>query len=166
MEEKTTEEPHEEQEKAALEKAIKERDEYLAGWQRSRADLMNYKKEEMERIGGLMRYAQEELLLKLLPVLDNLERAEKQTNSQDKESSMVQGCLLVISQLRDFLKSQGVEPFQSTGEKFNPELHEAVGEVDPPAGGGKEPGTVLEEVEKGYLLLGKLLRPAKVKVAK
>ena len=69
-EEKTTEEPQGE-----LEKITKERDEYLAGWQRSRADLMNYKKEEMERISGLMRYAQEELLLKLLPVLDNLERA-------------------------------------------------------------------------------------------
>ncbi|MBI4123145.1 MAG: nucleotide exchange factor GrpE [Parcubacteria group bacterium] len=157
-EEKTTEEPQ-----GQLEKAAKERDEYLAGWQRSRADLMNYKKEEMERIGSLMRYAQEELLLKLLPVLDNLERAEKQASQQDKESSTVQGCFLVISQLKEFLRNQGVEALHTEGEKFNPELHEAVGEE---AAEGKEPGTVLEEVERGYLLLGKLLRPAKVKIAK
>ena len=157
-EEKTTEEAQEQ-----LEKATKERDEYLAGWQRSRADLMNYKKEEMERISGLMRYAQEELLLKLLPVLDNLERAERQASQQDKESSTVQGCLLVISQLREFLKSQGVEALHAEGEKFNPELHEAMEEE---IAEGKEPGVVLEEIEKGYLLLGKLLRPAKVKVAK
>ncbi|MDP2735398.1 MAG: nucleotide exchange factor GrpE [bacterium] len=157
-EEKTTEEAPKQ-----LEKAIQERDEYLAGWQRSRADLMNYKKEEMERIGGLMRYAQEELLLKLLPVLDNLERAEKQASSQDKESSIVQGCLLVISQLREFLRNQGVETLHTEGEKFNPELHEAIGEE---AVEGKEPGAVLEEVERGYLFLGKLLRPAKVKIAK
>ena len=157
-EEKTTEEAQKQ-----LEKATQERDEYLAGWQRSRADLMNYKKEEMERIGGLMRYAQEELILKLLPVLDNLERAEKQASLQDKESSIVQGCLLVISQLREFLRNQGVETLHTEGEKFNPELHEAIGEE---AVEGKEPGAVLEEVERGYLFLGKLLRPAKVKVAK
>ncbi len=157
-EEKTTEESQ-----GQLEKTTKERDEYLAGWQRARADLMNYKKEEMERIGGLMRYAQEELILKLLPVLDNLERAEKQASQQDKESSLVQGCLLVISQLREFLRNQGVETLHTEGEKFSPELHEAIGEETVE---GKEPGTVLEEVERGYLFLGKLLRPAKVKIAK
>lgn len=163
-EEKTTEEKKTTEElQGVLEKAIQERNEYLAGWQRSRADLMNHKKEEMERISGLMRYAQEELLLKLLPALDNLERAQKQANQQDIENMVVQGCLQVISQLRDFLKSQGVEPLQSLGEKFNPEFHEAVGEETKE---GKEPGTVIEEVEKGYLFAGKLLRPAKVKVVK
>jgi molecular chaperone GrpE len=162
-EEKTTEQPQGE-----LEKATKERDEYLAGWQRARADLLNYKKEEMERIGSLMRYSQEEFVLKLLPVLDNLERAEQQAfrqaqGEQEKNDPVVQGCLQVISQMREFLRSQGVEPLQTLGTKFNPELHEALGEevVE-----GKEPGTVLEEAEKGYLFLGKLLRPAKVKVAK
>ncbi len=152
-----------------LEKAVQERNEYLAGWQRARADLLNYKKEEMERIGSFMRYAQEEFVLKLLPVLDNLERAEQQAAESDKANPVTQGCLRVISQLREFLRSQGAEPFQATGTKFNPELHEAVGEVGPPAGppiGGVEPGTVIEEVEKGYLFAGKLLRPAKVKVAK
>ena len=124
---------------------------------------MNYKKEEMERIGSFMRYGQEEFLLKLLPVLDNLERAEQQAAESDKVNPVAQGCLQVISQLREFLRSQGAEPFETIGQKFNPELHEAVGEE---AVEGKEPGTVIEEVEKGYLFLGKLLRPAKVKVAK
>ena len=163
-EKKTTEEQKTAEElQLALEKAIQERNEYLAGWQRARADLMNYKKEEMERIGSFMRYGQEEFLLKLLPVLDNLERAEQQAAESDKVNPVAQGCLQVISQLREFLRSQGAEPFETIGQKFNPELHEAVGEE---AVEGKEPGTVIEEVEKGYLFLGKLLRPAKVKVAK
>ncbi len=163
-EKKTTEEQKTTEElQQALEKAIQERSEYLAGWQRARADLMNYKKEEMERIGSFMRYGQEEFLLKLLPVLDNLERAEQQAAESDKVNPVAQGCLQVISQLREFLRSQGAEPFETIGQKFNPELHEAVGEE---AVEGKEPGTVIEEVEKGYLFLGKLLRPAKVKVAK
>ena len=163
-EKKTTEEQKTTEElQLALEKAIQERSEYLAGWQRARADLMNYKKEEMERIGSFMRYGQEEFLLKLLPVLDNLERAEQQAAESDKTNPVTQGCLQVISQLREFLRSQGAEPFETIGQKFNPELHEAVGEE---AVEGKEPGTVIEEVEKGYLFLGKLLRPAKVKVAK
>jgi len=166
-EKKTTEEQKTTEElQLALEKATQERSEYLAGWQRARADLLNYKKEEMERIGSFMRYGQEEFLLKLLPVLDNLERAEQQTAESDKANPVTQGCLQVISQLREFLRSQGAEPFETAGQKFNPELHEAVGEVDPPAGGGKEPGTVIEEVERGYLFLGKLLRPAKVKIVK
>ena len=163
-EKKTTEEQKTTEElQLALEKATQERSEYLAGWQRARADLLNYKKEEMERIGSFMRYGQEEFLLKLLPVLDNLERAEQQTAESDKANPVTQGCLQVISQLREFLRSQGAEPFETAGQKFNPELHEAVGEE---AVEGKEPGTVIEEVERGYLFLGKLLRPAKVKIVK
>lgn len=149
-----------------LEKLQKERDEYLAGWQRARADFLNYRKEEIERLGELFKYANEEFLLKLLPVLDSLERAEKEASEEEKKSSVVQGCFLVITQLKEFLKKQGIEQVHTQGEKFNPEVHEALGVVDPPAGGGRESDVIAEEMEKGYLLHGKLLRPAKVKLYK
>ena len=113
----------------------KERDEYLRGWQRARADLLNYKKEEMERIKGLMEYSQAEFLLNMLPILDNLERAEQTIKDQ--------GFLQIGKQFRDFLKSQGVEELRVGKEKFNPEFHEAVGEVERT---GLEPGTVAEVV--------------------
>ena len=141
--------------KKELEEMKKERDEYLRGWQRARADLLNYKKEEMERIKGLMEYSQAEFLLNMLPILDNLERAEQTIKDQ--------GFLQIGKQFRDFLKSQGVEELRVGKEKFNPEFHEAVGEVE---GTGLEPGTVAEVVEKGYTLNKKLLKPAKVKTAK
>lgn len=142
-------------EEKEIEELKKQRDEYLAGWQRARADFINYKKEEMERIGGFMEYAQAEFILKILPILDNVERAEK--TMQD------QGFLQVGKQIRDFLKTQGVEELKTEKEKFEPALHEAVGEVE---GTGLERGTVAEVVEKGYILKGNLLRPAKVKVVK
>lgn len=131
--------------------------EYLAGWKRARADLLNYKKEEMERIGGLVEYAHAEFLLKLLPILDNLERAEK--TIQDP------GFLQIAKQFRDFLKRQGVAELNPAAgkEKFNPEVHEAVGEAEET---NLEPGTITEVVEKGYTLNKKLLKPAKVKLAK
>ena len=78
-----------------------------------------------------------------------------------KEDKNVQGFLQIGNQLREFLKSQGVQELKAEQEKFNPEFHEAVGEVE-----GEKQGTVEEVVEKGYLLRGKLLRPAKVKVIK
>lgn len=142
-----------------LAKAQQERDEYLAGWQRARADFLNYRKEEIERLGELFRHANEEFVSKLLPVLDNLERAEKEATQEEKNSLVVQGCLLAIAHLRDFLKKQGAEAMKTEGEHFNPEFHEALGVVE-----GGESGVIAEELEKGYTIQGKLLRPAKVKI--
>ncbi|MBI2642628.1 MAG: nucleotide exchange factor GrpE [Candidatus Wildermuthbacteria bacterium] len=151
----------EEKFKKELEELKKEKDEYLAGWQRARADFINYKKEEMERIAGLIEYSQAGFLIKLLPLLDTVEYAERMVPQELKEDKNAQGFLQIGKQLRGFLKSQGVEELKAVEEKFNPEFHEAVGEVT-----GEKQGTVAEVVEKGYLLRGKLLRPAKVKVIK
>ncbi|MDO8470512.1 MAG: nucleotide exchange factor GrpE [bacterium] len=157
--ESTQEEIQKEDKEQDIAKLQQERDEYLAGWQRARADFLNYRKEEIERLGELFRHANEEFVAKLLPVLDNLERAEKEASEEEKNSLVVQGCLLAISQLRDFLKKQGVEAMKVEGEKFNPEFHEALGVKE-----GGESGLVAEELEKGYTIYGKLLRPAKVKI--
>ena len=146
-------------EETSKEKSLK--DEYLAGWQRERADFLNYKREEMERLKLFLGYATEDILVKLLPIVDNLELADKELTEDQKNNGFVKGVLQIAGQLREFLKTQGVEEMESFGKKFNPEFHEAVGEME-----GKEAGLVGEVVAKGYMLKGKVLRPAKVKITK
>jgi len=149
--------------KKKLEECQKLKDEYLAGWQRERAELLNYKKEEMERIGELIKYADVGLILKILPILDNFEIAEKKSLENLKNDDNIKGLLQIKTQLQDFLKNQGVEEIKSVGERFDPNFHEVVEEVETKE---KESGIIIEEVQKGYTINGKVLRPAKVKVAK
>lgn len=141
----------------------KQRDEYLAGWQRARADFLNYKKDEMERIGEFFKYANEELILKILPILDNIYIAENTIPPDLKNNQWIGGILQIKTQMLDFLKNQGVEEIKSAGKKFDPNFHEVLEESGSKDG---ESGAVVEEIQKGYILNGKILRPAKVKVAK
>jgi len=149
--------------KKKLDETEKLKNEYLAGWQRARADLINYKKEEMERIGSFIKIAQEGLILEFLPILDNFDIAEKKIPNDLKENENVKGLLQIKQQILDFLRKKGVEEIKSVGEKFNPAYHEVVGEVETDE---FETGTIIEEVQKGYKINGRVLRPAKVKVAK
>lgn len=146
-----------------IEECEKLKDEYLAGWQRARADFLNYKKEEMERIGELLKYGNEEFVLKILPILDNFEIAEKKLPEDLKKDDNVKGLLMPKSQLQDFLKSQGLEEIKSIGEKFDPNFHEIVEGVEMK---DKESGIIIEEIQKGYTINGRLLRPAKIKISK
>lgn len=157
--------------KNQLKNCLKEKEEYLAGWQRARADLLNYKKEEMERIENLISYAREELILKILPVLDNFELTEKKITEDLKNNEYIKGILQIKAQLKDFLKNQGVEEIKSLGKKFDPNFHEVVEEVSAESlieieGKVKESDVIVEEVQKGYMINDHLLRPAKVKVLK
>lgn len=147
--------------KKKLEEVERERDEFLAGWQRAKADFLNYKKEDRERMREIAEYAREELLLELFSVLDNLERAERQLKGEEQGNELVRGFLQIGKQLKGFLKSQGVQEVEAQGKEFNPQMHEAVGESKE-----GEPGRITEVMEKGYRIRGRLLRPAKVKVAK
>jgi len=149
--------------KKLLEDCQKQRDEYLAGWQRARADFLNYKREEIERFENIIDIANEEMILKILPLLDNMELAEKHLSDDLKGNDYVKGVLQIKTQFLDFLKNQGAEPIEAMGKKFDPVLHEVVEEVEAK---DKEPGTVAEEIQKGYLINNKLLRPAKVKILK
>lgn len=149
--------------KKQLEECQKKSKEYLAGWQRARADLLNYKKEEMERIGGFIKYANLEMILNILPVLDNFEKAERELSEDQKKDNILQGFLQIKIQLQDFLKSQGVEEIRVIDQKFDPNFHEAIEQVEAK---DKDPETVIEEVQKGYKINDQLLRPAKVKVVK
>ena len=145
-----------------IKKLKKERDEYLDGWRRAKADFLNYKKEEEGRMRLMAEFARAELLLKVLPVLDNIERALKEVEKPAQEDNLYRGFLQIAAQWREFLKSEGVEEIEALGKPFDPAVHEAVGEAE-----GEQSGVVAEVVEKGYVTHhGKLLRPAKVKVTK
>lgn len=155
-EEQTTEEPNKE-----LEELKQKKEEYFAGWQREKADFINYKKQEFERLKGTLCIAKESLFGDIIPVLDSFKLAEKAISGEDKSNKSVIGLLMIKKQLEDALKALGLEEIESVNKKFDPNLHEAVEEVE-----GEEPGMVIEEIEKGYLYNGKVLRPSKVKVGK
>ena len=143
-----------------LAKCQKEKEEYLAGWQRERADFLNYKKEEMERIAEILKYASAEVILKILPILDNFQEAEKSIPPNEK-NKFLEGMLQIKEQMKGLLEKEGIEEIKALGENFDPNVHEAVESVE-----GKDSGKIIEEVKKGYKLNGKVLRPAKVKIIK
>ena len=130
-------------------------EEYLNGWKRERADFLNYKKDEMERIAQLVNYSNEELILKIIPILDNIYLAETHVPEELKNNKWIEGFNQIKNQLCDFLKKQGIEAIKTVGEKFDPNFMEAV------EGGGEK---VSEEVQRGYTMNGKIIRVAKVKV--
>jgi len=147
--------------KNILEEAEKKRDEYFAGWQREKADFLNYKKSEFERLKGTLCIAKESLFEELLPVLDNFELAEKAIPEKEKEDNNIKGLILIKKQLEVALKRMGLNEIEAMGKQFDANLHEAVAEEE-----GHEPGMIVEVVEKGYSTNEKVLRPAKVKVGK
>ncbi len=149
--------------KKELGECQKLRDEYLAGWQRERADFLNYKKKEMERIEELVKYASEGLILNILPILDNFDIAEKKLPEDVKGNKNVKGILQIRSQMLEFLKSQGVEEIHSLGKEFDPKFMEVSEMVEEKK---SKPGIVIEEIQRGYKIDNRVLRPAKVKVAK
>ena len=149
--------------KKKLEECEKLKSEYLAGWQRARADLLNYKKDEIERIDELIKYADVGIILKILPILDNFEIVEKNLPENLKNDKNIKGILQIKTQLQDFFKNQGLEEIKTVGERFDPNLHEIVEEVEKK---DCQPGTVIEEIQKGYKIQDRLLRPARVKISK
>jgi len=141
----------------------RERDEYLELAQRTRADFENYRKRVAKETSDALARGKAELARDVLPVIDNLERALETGSDPAAHAALVEGVGLVLNELRGKLGSAGVESFDPTGEKFDPQLHEALSAQ--PAE-GTESGTVLETMQKGYRLNGQVLRPAKVVVSK
>ncbi|RJP45597.1 nucleotide exchange factor GrpE [Candidatus Parcubacteria bacterium] len=146
--------------KEELAKCEAEKAEYLAGWQRAKADYMNYKKDELARLSEISRYGTTELVRELITVLDNFDLAMR---ALEKAGPVEKGIYLIRSQLDDILKKNGVERIRiKAGDSFDPSVAEAIAEGESP----HPPGSIVEEIEPGYKLYGKILRPARVKVAK
>jgi molecular chaperone GrpE len=146
-----------------LGEAKRERDEYLELAQRTRADFENYRKRVAKETSDALARGKAELARELLPVIDNLERALQSGADPPAHEALTRGVELVLEELRGKLAGAGVEAFDPKGEKFDPQLHEALSTQ--PAE-GTEPGVVLETLEKGYRLNGQVLRPARVVVSK
>lgn len=139
-----------------LEEARKKADEYLESWKRSQADFINYKRRaEQERL-EMGQYANAQLILSLLPVLDDLERAFENATPKAAKSEWAEGIKLIESKFRSMLASQGLTPIESSGKPFDPALHEAV------LHGQGEEGIVVKELRRGYKLQDKVLRPSQV----
>lgn len=137
----------------------KERDEYLDGWQRARAELVNYKRDEAKRSDDLMKFANGALIRELVMVIDNFELA---IAAMERQGDVEKGIYLIKAQLEDILKQYGLEKVAvAIGQVFDPALHEAIASISSEL----PSGSVVEEVERGYYLHGKLLRPSRVKVA-
>ncbi len=148
-------------------------EEYLNGWKRERADFVNYKKDEMERIGQLAKYANEELILKIIPILDNIHLAETHIPPELEKNEWIKGFQQIKNQLIEFLSKEGVEPMKTLYEKFDPNYMEVVEEVSAREASGmavgsekEESGIVVEVVQIGYTIHGQVIRAAKVKVTK
>lgn len=127
------------------------------------AEFENFKKRsERERLSAI-RFANEGLLVEILPVLDNLEHALAAANSHAEGNNVVTGVQMVLKQFRDILAKAGLSAFDSLGTAFDPNLHEALAERESDE---HDAGVVVEEYQKGYKLNDRLVRPARVVVSK
>ena len=145
-----------------LEAALLERDEQIAAHQRTAADFANFRRrtaEEREREAGL---ASEALLLKMLAVVDDLDRALASLPEGLKGEPWVEGISAIHRKLLAVMESEAARPYESVGQPFDPREHEAVAQVP---GSGKAQGEVLEEHRKGWKIRDRVLRPAVVSVA-
>ena len=144
----------------AKEKEAKENyDRYL----RQVADMENFRKRASREREEAIRFANEALVKDLLPVVDNLERAVAHAKDGGNGKPLVEGVEMVLRGFFDTLAKHGVVPIAAVGQRFDPEKHEAMAQIE---SGTDEPDTVVEEYHKGYLLRDRLLRPALVSVAK
>lgn len=144
-----------------LDQCKREREEYLDGWRRAKADLINFKKEEAERLSALLRTGNENIIRDLITVLDSFDLGIIATG--ESNPAVMKGMVLIKTQLEDILKRHGLEKIAVTkGEMFDPAKHEAIGEMD-----SEYPeGAVAEEVERGYRLYDRVIRAARVRVSK
>lgn len=127
------------------------------------ADYDNYKKRTAREFSEVVRTATEDLISQLIPVVDNFERAMTATPSSDEFDSFHKGIEMIYQQVKNLLEKQGVKEIKAINESFDPHKHEAVMVVEKK---DVAPETVVEEIEKGYMLNNKILRPAKVAVSK
>jgi molecular chaperone GrpE len=144
----------------AKDKEIAElKDKYL----RTLADSENARKRIRQQSEESVRIQRENILRDLLPVVDNLERALGAARDGTDTKTVVQGVEMVLKALHDFLRAQGVTPVNAIGETFDPSRHEAADHVKSDQ---HKPNTVVSEFHRGYLLGDRVLRPARVSVAK
>jgi len=133
-------------------------EDYLANWQRTQADFINYKRRSEQEKEEISKFANATLILSLLPVLDDLERAFTSIPAKLAKLNWVDGIRLIGRKLQASLEEQGLSQIKTPGEPFDPKLHEAAMYAK-----GKE-GIIVEELQKGYKLHDRVIRPSMVVV--
>ncbi|MGG3506624.1 nucleotide exchange factor GrpE [Paenibacillus lautus] len=129
---------------------------------RVQADFDNFRRRTQKEKEDLGKYASSKLITELLPVIDNFERALQASEENPEFESFSKGVNMIFRQLESVLATEGLTAMKSVGEPFNPEYHQAIMQVESDE---YEEGIVVEEVQKGYMLKDKVLRPAMVKVS-
>lgn len=149
--------------KEKLKKALAEKQEYLDGWQRERADFANFKKEELARKNAAMNYANEKFTLELMPVLDAFDMAMGNKEAWEKaDKNWRTGVEYIYGQLVNVLANQGVKQLGEVGTPFNPMMHESVETV--PAEDKAMSHLIEKVIQRGYMLGDRVIRPARVRV--
>lgn len=155
------EEKHQDPETESLKQEAGKAKEYLDQLLRLKADFENTKKRLERDKQDAIKYANEKLLLEILPIVDNLDRAMASLDEGHDPEKVKKGLHIAQGELHEVLLEHGVQVVKSVGEAFDPNMHEAVAVVESDE---KEEGTVLDEIQKGYLLNGRLIRPSKVRI--
>jgi molecular chaperone GrpE len=146
--------------KKELEEAREQAEKYLANWQRAEADFVNYKRRSEQERAEMASYANASLIKDLLPVLDDFERALDNASDDFDGPAWVEGIRLIYRKMKAVLEDKGLSEIEAEGGAFDPNIHQAVMCVE-----GEE-GKVCEEIQKGYMLRDRLLRPSMVKVGR
>lgn len=145
---------------AELEAERAKSSEFLEQAQRSRAELVNYRRRTEQEIEQIRQHAGERLITRLLPVIDDFHRALDAVPAEERDNSWLQGVLLIERKLWTIMESEGVRPIEAVGKRFDPSLHEAVTVED----GAHGAETVVAEFQRGYTLHDRVIRPSMVKV--
>lgn len=145
------------------EKTKIEMEEYKSGWQRALADYKNLQKETTARMGEWAQMSERQILEEFIPVYDHLKMAINNERLIDKKDPWLEGVRYVAKQFEGILKAHNVEEINTVGEKFDPRFHEAVGEE---AVEGQEQGIILKQIDDGYKMGDRVIKPAKVIVVK
>ena len=145
-------------EEKKLDEKDKKIEELTETLQRLQAEFENYKKYVDKQKSEFLRYAKDDMILKLLPILDSFEMALKHASEGEK---FVKGVELIFSQLYQLLEDEGLRPIDALGKKFDPYKHEVLLTQE-----SDKEDLVLEELQKGYMLCDKVIRHSKVKIAK
>jgi molecular chaperone GrpE len=144
-----------------LESIQKERDELFGRLQRVSADYANFQKRVPKQVSDSVAYEKDKIIRSLLPILDNIDHLLK-AHSAESMDAVVQGVEIIYGHMLDILKSHGVEQMQALGEPFDPARHEAVMRRTE---SGQPADVVLEEIQKGYRVKDRILRPTRVVVS-
>ena len=137
-------------------------DDYQQRALRTQADFDNFRKRTQKEKEDFAKYASSKLITELLPIIDNFGRAITAAGDIADSDSFAKGVGMIFRQLEGVLKAEGLEPMETVGQPFNPEFHQAIMQVESDE---YEEGIVVEEVQKGYILKDRVLRPAMVKVS-